>query len=91
MSQHTVVNVIDGDTFDVNPEWIRNGEKGGRVRIANMDAPEEGQSGYQAAKDRLTDLILNKQVTLGPALNFDRGRLVCEVYHQGKSLVSLLS
>jgi len=51
-----VYHVVDGDTFDGFPS--------GRVRLADINAPEVGESGYYEAKDALTQLVLNKWVYL---------------------------
>jgi len=86
MSTFKVTSVIDGDTFEVSPQWQWNGQTGARVRPAGFDAPELGAYGGQAAKDKLSKLILGEQVDLGTAHRVDRGRLVCEVYFKNKNL-----
>jgi len=86
MASFNVISVIDGDTFEVSPQWRWNGQDGNRVRPSGYDAPELHQPGGQAAKDKLSRLILGKQVELGNAHRIDRGRLVCEVYYNGKNL-----
>jgi len=72
----TVVSkVIDGDTFDTTSE--------GRIRLADVDTPEKGESGYYEAKNFLTSLLYNKQVYLDidDVYETDKyGRLVCVVY-----------
>jgi endonuclease YncB( thermonuclease family) len=86
MAEFNVVHVVDGDTFDVSPGWQWNGNQGNRVRPTGYDAPEMYEFGGQAAKDWLARLLLNKTVTLGKAYKLDHGRLVCDVFFQGKSL-----
>lgn len=88
MSLFTVTRIIDGDTFDVTPEWNRNGLTGTRVRPAGYDAPELHAYGGQAAKDKLSKLIYGEQVELRTAHKVDRGRLVCDVYYRGKNLAN---
>ena len=66
----TVQQVIDGDTF--------LGSDRSYYRLANVDAPEEGQRGYLAAKKLLTDVIQGKSVQVEIVSN-DRGRHVCKV------------
>jgi micrococcal nuclease len=51
-----VTKVIDGDTFLI--------EGGYSVRILGIDADERGYPCYEAAKERLEELILNKEVKL---------------------------
>jgi endonuclease YncB( thermonuclease family) len=86
MSEFTVINIIDGDTFDVSPQWQWHGESGMRVRPTGYDAPELHTNGGQAAKDKLARLIMGQQVQLGNAYRVDRGRLVCDVYFWGRNL-----
>ena len=51
----TVTNIIDGDTFD---------SLLGRVRLADINAPELDEPGGYEAKNALTSLILNRVVYL---------------------------
>ncbi len=71
----TVYNVVDGDTFDGFPS--------GRVRLADIDAPERGEKGYTEAKEALKLLTLNKVVYLDVDDMYvmdSYNRLVCVVY-----------
>lgn len=52
-----VTKVIDGDTFLTN-------RRKHPVRLANVNAPEKRQAGYQDAKKALTDMILGQEVTV---------------------------
>jgi len=88
MSSFKVTKIIDGDTFEVSPQWKWNGQTGSRVRPTGYDAPELHQYGGQAAKDKLSKLILGKQVELRKAHKVDRGRLVCDVYYNSRNLAS---
>ena len=88
MSEFTVVSVVDGDTFDVSPNWKWGGETGSRARPTGFDAAEIGSRGGQSAKERLTRLILNQTVDLKKAYRVDRGRLVCDVFFGGRHLAS---
>ena len=90
MHAFTVTNVVDGDTFDVSPNWLWSGESGNRIRPTGYDAPEMGTIGGLAAKARLMQLIFGKTVELGSAYKIDRGRLVCDVYFQGRNLADYL-
>lgn len=51
-----VTTVFDGDTFVID-----NNES---IRFADVDTPEVGVSGYQQAKDFVTNLVLGKTVYL---------------------------
>ena len=86
MAEFKVIEVIDGDTFGVDPTWKWNGQSGSRVRPTGYDAPELDEYGGQAAKDKLAKLILGQKVDLRKAHRIDRGRLVCDVYFNGKYL-----
>jgi len=71
----TVYKVVDGDTFDAFPS--------GRVRLADINAPELSEEGGQEAKEALTNLVLNRKVYLDvdDLHVMDRyNRLVCVVF-----------
>jgi len=80
MPVFSVTTIIDGDTFEVTPQWKWNGETGTRVRLAGYDAIELHAHGGQESKDKLTRLISREQVEIRSAHKIDRGRLVCEVF-----------
>ena len=66
--------VIDGDTFDTPI---------GRIRLADIDAPEYGEAGYEEAKLYLKSLVLYKTVYLDidDLYKTDKyGRYICVVY-----------
>lgn len=86
MPAFKVTSVIDGDTFEISPDWQWNGQTGSRVRPAGYDAPELHEHGGLAAREKLSRLILGEQVDLRNAHKIDRGRLVCEVYHRNRNL-----
>jgi len=70
-----VYYVVDGDTFDGFPS--------GRVRLADVDAPERDEPGFEEAKQALADLTQYKIVYLDVDdwYVMDRyNRLVCLVY-----------
>ncbi len=86
MPTFQVTSIVDGDTFDVSPQWRWNGTEGIRVRPTGYDAPEMNTMAGHSAKDKLSRLILGQQVELGNAYKVDRGRIVCDVYYKGKNL-----
>jgi hypothetical protein len=51
-----VTRVIDGDTFDI--------DDGDRVRLADLNTPENGEAGFQEANDYVTGLVEGKTVYL---------------------------
>lgn len=86
MAKFTVTNIVDGDTFDVSPTWRWENQTGERVRPTGYDAPELPSASGQSAKSKLASLIHGKQVELGNAVKIDRGRLVCDVFLNGRNL-----
>ena len=87
-----VREVFDGDSFRVAPKWQWKEKSGDGVRLADFNAPEKGETGWQAAKDRLTNLILEKSVELKNVRTIDvYGRLVCDVFIGGNNVVNLIA
>jgi endonuclease YncB( thermonuclease family) len=81
-----VTNIVDGDTFDVSPGWRWEGQTGNRVRPTGFDAPEMGTFAGDQAKQKLARILYGQTVEIGSAHRVDRGRLVCDVFYQGKKL-----
>jgi micrococcal nuclease len=83
-----VVQVIDGDTLVL--------AGGARVRVLGIDAPEMERDGQPAdflahkAKGALTDLTLNRQVSLEyDQLRYDHyGRLLAYLFLPGKTMLN---
>jgi len=86
MTEFFVTEVVDGDTFKVSSNWEWNGRSGDTVRPAGYNTPEQGAPGYEEAKEKLTELILNKTVDIKNYQTIDRDRLVADVYYNGKNL-----
>lgn len=86
MNLWKVVEVIDGDTFVVYPEWVWENKKGNLIRPLGYDTPEINEYGYEEAKQKLKRLIMGKTVELGRGVGIDRGRLLCHVFYNGKDL-----
>ena len=83
---YKVITVIDGDTFTVSPRWSFSGTSGDTVRANGYDTPEKGKPGYEAAKQKLKNLIEGKNVELRNMITITYGRLLCDVYYNGKNL-----
>jgi len=77
--KETVTRVIDGDTFETS-------RRNHPVRLANVNAPEKRQPGYQEAKAKLQDLIGGKQVTVDTVARDPYGRAVAKVKADAKSI-----
>lgn len=73
-----VTKVYDGDSFET--------EDGIQVRLANVDAPEKRQPGYQEIKGELKDLIQDEVVLIDPKATDDYGRTVALVKKGSKSV-----
>jgi len=87
MADFTVSEIVDGDTFRVKNGWKWNEKNGDTVRPTGYNTPEKGEPGYEKAKQKLKDLILGKTVDIKSVKVVDEwGRLVAEVYYNGKNL-----
>lgn len=75
-----VTRVIDGDTFDVWPHWDWGGQRGSRVRIADINAPELNTSGGYPAKLALEKVIGGRHVVLAEKTVDVYHRLIARVY-----------
>jgi endonuclease YncB( thermonuclease family) len=61
-------------------------------QATGYNTPEENERGYEEAKRRLSNLILNKTVDIKNAKTIDDyGRLVADVYYNGKNLADYFS
>tara|TARA_Y100000034_G_scaffold91974_1_gene111055 strand:+ start:269 stop:862 length:594 start_codon:yes stop_codon:yes gene_type:complete len=60
-----VTNVVDGDTID-----LANGD---RVRLSGIDTPESGECYKDEVKDKLEELVLDKEIYLEKD-NTNRGK-----------------
>jgi endonuclease YncB( thermonuclease family) len=74
-----VTRVIDGDTF-------KTGSRKNPVRLANVDAPEKGQPGFNQAKQALTQIIQGEEVLIDPVARDKYGRSVAKVNVKGRSV-----
>lgn len=81
-----VIEIIDGDTFKVSPNWKWNNETGDTIRPNGYNTPEKGEAGFEQAKQKLSRLINGKEVELKNAITLTYGRLLCDVYIDGKNL-----
>lgn len=87
MAEFTVSEIVDGDTFKVKNGWKWDDKTGEIVRPTGYDTPEKGQKGYEEAKKKLTNLILNQIVDIrNPKTIDEHGRLVADVYFNNKNL-----
>ena len=90
METFTVAAVIDGNTFEVSPQWEYDNEKGDLVHAKGYTAPKSGKAAM-AVEQRLSGLIQNKKVELGAPDGVKGNKLVCEVYYQGVNVANYFS
>jgi micrococcal nuclease len=67
-----VINVIDGDTIVIN--------KGVLVRLHGIDAPDIENCGGQKAKQKLEELVMNKNVSIESISRIYQNRILSLVY-----------
>jgi endonuclease YncB( thermonuclease family) len=79
----TVSRIVDGDTL-----WLRtaDGSEPTVIRIEGIDAPERCQPGGKEATAALTELVLNRTVTVKVVAHDDWGRTVGKVYDGSKDI-----
>jgi len=71
-----VTRVFDGDTIEV----LTSQKNTLRVRLAEIDAPERDQPFGQESKKSLSELLLNKQITLVKLGVDNHGRVLGRVF-----------
>lgn len=69
---YEVVRVIDGDTFETKERQL--------VRLSDVDAPEMGRCGSEAAKKELEKLVLGKPVYIKAVYRDRYMRMISLVY-----------
>ena len=73
--QATVIKVIDGDTI-----WVKSNNKHIKVRLSYIDAPELRQKHGVHSRDKLSELVLNKNVEINTYRKDRYNRHLGEVY-----------
>lgn len=76
-----VIGVSDGDTITVLREC-----KPVKIRLCGVDAPEQGQDFFAAARKFTSDMVFGKIVHVAPADKDTYGRTVAWVSVDGRSL-----
>ena len=83
-----VKSVIDGNTFTVTPSWKYRNIIGDIVYANGYQIIKQGRLN---SKDKLTKLVLGKDVVLKKVVSCKYGCLFCDVYIDGKSLTSIFT
>ena len=90
METFKVVAVRDGNTVEVTPEWEFKNETGVYVQAKGYNAPKAGKAAM-SFEQRLSTLLLNREIELKSPEGVQRNRLVCEVYYNGVNLAEHFS
>ena len=73
--------IQDGDTFrTAKKNWIR---------LARYDAPEEGKTNFEKAKQLLSSLILNREIVY-EQVGTSYDRLVAEVWQDDRNINDIM-
>jgi micrococcal nuclease len=80
-----IVNVVDGDTVDIVVDLGFSVKVKQRFRLIRIDTPERGQTGFNEAKNFLTQ-YLNVPVVLAVTKLDKYGRYLVEITYNGVNL-----
>jgi hypothetical protein len=81
-----VTKIFNGDTFEISPALKRIDRDESIVRAMGYNAPNNGENGFEEAKNKLYALVFGKEVKIDYPIEYFFGRLLCEVYFNGKNL-----
>lgn len=79
--QGEVVSVTDGDTLTILINKVPY-----KIRLAQIDTPEKGQSYGSKAKKVLSDLVFNKIISITIETIDRYGRYVADIHFEGKHI-----
>lgn len=86
-----VLNVVDGDTLDIEVDLGFKIATKQRIRLAHVDTPERSQSNYAEAKKFVEELTLNKSVFLRTSKPSKWGYYLAEVITEtGQDIAQVL-
>lgn len=88
--QAKVVNVVDGDTVDVEVDLGFKIYTKQRLRLAHIDTPERSQENYSTAKKFVQDITLGKTVSIKTTKPSKWGYYLAEVYIEDRNLAEML-
>lgn len=74
------VNVVDGDTLDIEVDMGFNNKTKQRFRLAGVDTPERGQPGWQEAKDFVAEFVKDRRLVIVSEKVDKYGRYLATVF-----------
>jgi micrococcal nuclease len=81
----TIVNVVDGDTCDIEIDLGFSLKLKQRFRLERIDTPERGQPGWQEAKDFLSTFI-GKPIEVFSTKQDKYGRYLADLYFESANI-----
>jgi endonuclease YncB( thermonuclease family) len=78
----TVIGIADGDTLTVRCD-VNDGKANITIRVAEIDAPEKGQSWGSRSRQHLAELCHSKPASLRPQTTDRYGRTVARIECDG--------
>lgn len=88
--QAKVINVVDGDTIDVEVDVGFKIYTKQRLRLAHVDTPERTEANYTTAKEFVKNAVLNKEVRIKTSKPSKWGYFLAEIYINNESLADML-
>ena len=79
--QAYVINVLDGDTFEIT---------GDTIRLEGVNAPGLYQAGGMPAKRKLESLVLNKYIEYEEKARDAYARMIAQVWVEGRNINALM-
>jgi hypothetical protein len=86
MARHTVVKIVDANTFEIDPCWKWQGKTGSLVKASGYRISHKNSRNYESAIKRLNYLILGKVIEMRTVVGEEHGHLVCDLYINGFKL-----
>lgn len=85
------INVVDGDTVDVNLNFGFDITAKRRLRLLNTDTPERGQTLYNEAKQFVIDKIFGLEVYIQTYKSDTFGRYLANIYYDDDGKIKCLN